>query len=301
MINELLPKVIVPNELLNSSYEYTSHEIDLLCRVYSEIRRNTGSVFQFDLLELSQLMGDSGRKYEYLRTAIKNLLSKPMEYWHEDLKITIIASPISSAKIIGKRGQVIIEVQADLAKWIKETSSQYTEFDLNAIMKLRGKYSKRIYMNCRQFLSTGMWYINFEKLRQQLKIEGYDRLEDFKKRVIYPALDEINLLSDVKIEFSTIRSGRKVDTLCFSIVLKEQAVAVCVDKNQEKIMLEAGLSRWQVNNVFFTLSRNEIARALYDFNIRKAEIRNKAPYLVKTFEGRGVPMKAAIPNQLKIA
>ncbi len=308
MNTELLPKVVVPNELLNASYDYTTHELDLLCRLYSEIRRTPANLsacyFHLSISELADLLSESsGRRYEYLRAAVRGLISKPMEYYHSDSQCTIITAPLSACTINPKAGRVEFFVLPQLCTWIRETKKSYTEFDLYAVLKLRNKYSKRIYLHLRQWLSTGIWYTDQADLRALFEIDQdkYTRFEDFKKRILKPALEEINAKTELSVKLTNVKNGRTIEQLCFQVVLNEAAASVGFDERQQKVMEQAGLAKWQILNVFMTLAPDEIAKALYDFQLRKDSIKNKAPYLVQTFVSRGVPMNRAVPQQLKIA
>lgn len=302
MNTELLPAGILPNELINGRYEYTSKELDLMLRIYGEVRRRpVGNIYQMQIKELAELMGETGRNYEYLREAIRQLIRKPMEFWNPEEKKLTIAPPIGGAQFDRKTGKIDIYIMPQLAKWIRETRTTYTEFDLSAIMRIKGRYSKRIYLMCRQFLATGYVFKKPDELRGELKVDGYADLQDLKKRIIYPAIAEINEHTELTVQFSVLKHAKKVDVLQFTVALKEAAQDIYLDTKQIEYMIKEGLAPWQAQNVALTLTVTDIAKALYDYKLVRDRIRARAPYLVRIFENRGVVMNQKIPNQLKIA
>ena len=60
--------------------------------------------------------------------------------------------------------------------------------------------------------------ITLNELRKMLAIEGYNDWRNFDRRVLKPAIEEINEYSDrINIKYDTYRKGRMIDALNFII------------------------------------------------------------------------------------
>ena len=67
-----------------------------------------------------------------------------------------------------------------------------------------------------QFISTGERYLSLEKLSELFELRGqYPRFYDLKKRVIEPAINEINENTTLNVEWEPIKKGRTVIGLFF--------------------------------------------------------------------------------------
>ena len=55
-----------------------------------------------------------------------------------------------------------------------------------------------------------------DEIRKRLDAETYDRYADFKRKVLTPAIKEINRFSDdISISYEEIRNGKKVEKIMF--------------------------------------------------------------------------------------
>jgi len=299
---EILPKGIIPNELLAAEYRYTAQEIDLLMRIFTEIRmRSINPWYELPKRELALLMNNGGSAYENLRKALLGLQQKPLEYWNQQTNVVTICNIISAAQINRNTSEVRIYIHEPIAHWIKSTQSNYTEFELNAILKLRGKYSKLLYLKCSQWKFTGTYFCNVTELR---KIFGtgdkYEHLHNLRAKVINPAIAEINANTDLRVEVKTNKKGRNIDVLQFVVSHATEIMNIDTDEKLLKTMVTGGLAEWQAKNVLATLPREIITKQMYDFQCRRTHISNAGAYLYATFKNLDVPMSKAIPMQLSI-
>ena len=79
-----------------------------------------------------------------------------------------------------------------------------------------------------------------DELRKRLDAETYDRYADFKRKVIIPAIREINRFSDdMAISFEEIRSGKKVDKIMF-ILTYPHAIIIMENRQNKREQLNKG-------------------------------------------------------------
>lgn len=158
-----------------------------------------------------------------------------------------------------------------------------------------------------QYRATKIFSIDLAELRARLCLDDkYKVYQDFKKRVLMPAVDEINRHAEFSIELSGVeKTGQAAERLQFTMRQKQAFAAVVDDTKQMMFMIKNGLSNWQIENCYLTKTPAEMAPILYGIYLRlndknKAHINNRGAYLTKVLSGHGINMSQAQPRSLKI-
>ncbi|MCU7909505.1 MAG: replication initiation protein [Candidatus Thiodiazotropha sp. (ex Lucinoma aequizonata)] len=87
---------------------------------------------------------------------------------------------------------------------------------MNKVSGLNSYYAVRLYEMLIQFKSTGLLLISLESFKIRLGLDGkYSRFTDFRRRVIIPAIKELQAKSNLTIEWRTIRKKGAVSKLQF--------------------------------------------------------------------------------------
>lgn len=95
----------------------------------------------------------------------------------------------------------------------------YTPINLKIWFELKNSYSQRFYDLLRAWSGTKN-IINYklEYIRKVLLLENkYKVYSDFKKRVLLPAIKELNSTGYFEIEFKEVRKGRSIDSIDFIV------------------------------------------------------------------------------------
>ena len=111
------------------------------------------------------------------------------------------------------------------AYWLHvlRTDPNYTAYFLKHVAKFRSSYSIRLYEMLIQWKSVGSTEIEVDELRQLWVLENkYPAMCDLKKRVIEPALRDINEYSNLWVKVGQRKRGRRVHSLQFRFGLKQQ-------------------------------------------------------------------------------
>ncbi|WP_269915538.1 RepB family plasmid replication initiator protein [Acinetobacter sp. HY1485] len=112
----------------------------------------------------------------------------------------------------------------------------FTSYYLNQTANLKSVYAVRLYELIIQWKSVGKTPIFLvEKLRDQLGIDcnEYSRMEAFKRHVLDLGIEQINLHSDLNIEYVQQKKGRKIIGFFFKIN-KEETLRVTQKKLTKK-------------------------------------------------------------------
>ena len=131
----------------------------------------------------------------------------------------------------------------------------YSPIDLKLVKQARGFYTQKIYQLLRTWSRNNITVTKdytIEKLKKVCDIfEGtsYDRYDNFKRKVLKPAIEEINEKLNMKVEYEELKSGRRVTRIKFTCTDFEtrqyefnsddvivEANAPCEDNSYEKIL-----------------------------------------------------------------
>ena len=300
-MHELLDKKLaLSNEAINGRYDYTAQELDILMHIITQLVSQKEKS-NFIRLTYDQLDQTGDIDYKNIRAAIRGLLSKPLEIYYPETAQYFISNFISSAIIQKNNGLITIEVNERIRQIILNTRANYTTFEIRSILGLKSKYAKRIYLFCSQFKNTGVRYMALDDLKKNLGIsDKYHNISDLKKRCLDIAIKEINAVTELEVTYEFTRLSKKFEEITFLIKLNQDAAKISGNEMQCKFLRNIGLSEWQIENTTQTLSAQELHPILYQFNLNKDKIKNKAGYLVKILNENGVPMKQKISKQLKI-
>jgi hypothetical protein len=113
-------------------------------------------------------------------------------------------------------GRVGFSFGKEIIPYLQQLKTQFTKYRLGDIASLKSIYSIRLFEMLMQFQGTGIALVDLDKFKERLGIQGkYSAYKDLKKRVIEPAVSELNNKSHLTITFKSIREGRAIKKLQF--------------------------------------------------------------------------------------
>lgn len=107
---------------------------------------------------------------------------------------------------------------------------------LRYILPMRSRYSKRIYLMCREFIGSGERFCDndWALFKEKLQIPSTYNYYMIKKNVLQTAKDEINELTDIEIDYTIKekkkKGGTEPDSIQFTIKKKSNYDDVDLDK-----------------------------------------------------------------------
>jgi hypothetical protein len=116
---------------------------------------------------------------------------------------------------------VDFEINPRIKKYLIDLSN-YTQYYFENIARLNSAYSLRIYELLKQYQQKngdGWMNIELDKLKEALDINpiSYSRYNDFKRKVILKAQNELLEKTDICFTFEEKRTGRKITSIKFLI------------------------------------------------------------------------------------
>lgn len=239
-------RVVKSNELIQQSIYNLSlvqqkiilYVISMLRPYQLELSEVSFSIREFcDVAGLTPTDGNiAGSIYRSIKDAIMDIRNRAIWLEKPDGSITT-TSWVNKATIHKNSGTITIIIDEDLKEQLLNLTEYFTQYELLYVMNFKSKYTIRLYEYISSLLfdkrKTYTKRCTVEELRkrtgvdsggtgarQKASTEGgqiYPQYRDFKRRVLAPAVIEINQYSDKVVAFEEVTQGRKVVAVMLTI------------------------------------------------------------------------------------
>lgn len=160
------------------------------------------------IMPITAIMADGDKSnYQEARKQLKMLQTKLFEY--NDNGIWISSVFFSEVKFDSKNGNAVLEIPPTTWRVIMDFSDGYRLFEKEKALQLRSTYSMRLY----QLLSGQKCPLTYtlEYLKKMFGIsDKYPRPNDFIKRVVIPAKEELDKYAPYSFEYLPIYDHKGV-------------------------------------------------------------------------------------------
>lgn len=221
------PQIYKSNALVEASYRLTPAEQRIMLVCISQVRRDqpiTDEVlYSVSVAEYAALVGtESHSVYKELTAAALRL--KRREVWITErpngdgsTEETLITGWVQSIRYRKSEGRVELRFTKDMLPYLTQLTEQFTRYALEDIARMTSAHAMRLYELLCQWRGNGAREVSVEWLRDAFLLEDkYPAIKDFKKRVIDPAVEQINEYSPLWVKWSQRKTGRRVSHLVFT-------------------------------------------------------------------------------------
>lgn len=221
--------VVKENDFIQkASYNLTAEQQKLLAFVISKIKPTDKEFERYTIsaLDFANLAGiDPKNAYRDFKAMIEALDNKAT--WIKIGDDTIRFRVFSEGEYNERQGSISVVLNSRLKKYLLELSHNYTSYELWNILSLKSKHSIRLYELFKSYEYQHDKTFDYEELKSLLCVESYKVYSMFLQRVLNPALEEINLLTNLNVTFEPIRKGQHHKTvgIRFLITKKKQLQA----------------------------------------------------------------------------
>ncbi len=219
------------NALIRSSYRLTLTEqrIILACIAQVDSRKpiqlQKGGVprlWRITVKDFAQTFNiEKQTAYEGLKAAAKTLYERSIKT--HDGRYTEMFRWVS--KIGYHEGESYIDLRftPEVEPYLMGLHKQFTTYELKQIAEVNSAHSIRLFEFLMQFDNTGECRITIDDFKLHLGLEGkYPRFRDLKKRVIVPAVEELEAKAGLLIKWEVMRKKRKLHSLAFKFAENPQ-------------------------------------------------------------------------------
>lgn len=217
MKNDLV--VVKANSLIEASYRLSIDEIRILALTIGTMNpKSNQKIFDFTVAdfvrEFPEINMDNA--YKQIQLAIKRIYERSIKT--EDKERVTEFRWVSSRTYFKQEGRFRIAMTEEVMPYLTQLKGQFTQYQLKNIAYFNSIHSIRIYELITQYRSVGNREIVIDDLKKWLQVEeNYSRWNNFKARVLEPAIAEINEKSDLFVEVEQVKRGRSIYALRFII------------------------------------------------------------------------------------
>ncbi len=236
------------NKLINASYSLGIPEQRLIFLAIIEARAQKKLIDAKGVLQIhassyqEQFNVEKHTSYDALKSATSGLFEAYFEYTdiHEQTgkQAHHIIRWVQKISYIDDAGMVEMQFTDAVIPLITRLSEQYTEYELKQVSELQSEYSIRLYELMMQWKGVGKTSkIAIDDLRKKLGIEPeqYQRMNNFKARVLDHAIQQINSHTDIQADYQQHKTGKSITAISFSFKPKKIDKPAIDDKGYIKM------------------------------------------------------------------
>ena len=224
--------VVMANELIKGKSALTLNATKILRTAIMQIKPDDEEIKPFVIAveDFAELIGKETTDYLYndLKRVAKELLSSVIEIEDRTAKKNKWKGLNWCSECLCENGMFYIYLNNRLKPYLIGLQKLYTQYQLDFILQFRSIYGIRLY----ELIKMGLQNIKIIKPHQQVDVEimldvirratdtekTYPNISDFKKRVIVPAINDINKIPlGLIVSYDDIKKGRKVIGFTFHV------------------------------------------------------------------------------------
>lgn len=234
------------NALVEASYRLSLYEQRIILACISQVRRDEPlteqQLYTVSAQQISEMAGISvKRAYQHMKIASERLF---------DRRVTLHEAPNGNGKtkvrltrwvqeVVYQEnlGTVALRFSQPMVPYLSQLTEQFTRYALADVAKMTSAHAMRLYELLAQWRGTGERTVDIEWFREALQLEDrYTTLKDLKRRVLLPAIEQVNMHSPIWVEWSQKKSGRKITHFTFKFGDKVEQKSLTNKKNtREKL------------------------------------------------------------------
>lgn len=163
--------------------------------------------------------------YTELQSAVERLFERKLTIMNPDpgdpaLKRTVTRW-VSSINYYDGQGRIRLYFAPKILPYLANLAGSFTKYKLQHVTQFKSKYGVRLYELLMQWQGRGSREIEIDWLRECWELtEKYPRLEALKRKVINPAINDINTYSNLWVKYGQRKRGRRVVALQFQFGMK---------------------------------------------------------------------------------
>ena len=226
--------IVHANELVEASYSLNLTELRLIALASSLVdsrMKNIGelSISVQDYIESYNVK--SKNIYAELKDAVKSIMRKPIIIKDDNGNVKEISWLLSNQyNVQDNSSSISMQFSPLLEPYLFELKERFTVINFQYAARLNTPFSFRLYQwllrakNMRTNAEGGTVCVELSVawMKDAAQISNsYSEWRDFNKRVLTPAIDKINTVTDIYVHCEPVKKGRAVHAVKFNYVLEK--------------------------------------------------------------------------------
>lgn len=232
--------VIKANALIQQTrYNLSLQEQKLILHVIQLIKPEdedfkTYSFSVQDYCKICEIDYKNGKNYQNIKKSLKSLGDK--SFWVDTGEKEILMRWLNEIVIDKGTGIIDVELSKNLKPYLLQLKKFYTKYNYLYVSAMRSEYSIRFYELLKSYENQRQVVFKVEEIRRKLQVPDgkLPRWVDIRRYVIDQAQKEVNNLTDIMFKYETLKKGRRVEKVVFSIFTKDGKSQVIAQQRVER-------------------------------------------------------------------
>lgn len=197
----------------------------LISRIKPDTKITDGILLDYDVLCDVCGISRHPKNISDFRASLKELM-QPNSYYigkYEEIWAWIVYTKLEfqdeHGHINSNPKQVMITFNPALEAKLIDLRNKFTSYVLENILVLDTKYSIRLYELLSSYKNLTQKEFDFEDLKDLLQSPDYD-WDKFREKILKPSTEDINIYTDLNIDYTSIKNGRRIASVFFEIKTK---------------------------------------------------------------------------------
>ena len=165
-------------------------------------------------LPVRSVIPKGSHHYEEVHQAVISLMKKIVQHYDTNTNDWQAATMVSAARSVKKEGIIYLSIHPWVWDCILDFTKGFVRYDLAAAMSIQSPYALKLYFllsNQRSPISY-----SFAELYRLFGTEGkYSRPNDFVRKVLFPAKEELDDKSPWSCDLRPLKDGRRLSSCMF--------------------------------------------------------------------------------------
>jgi plasmid replication initiation protein len=218
-------QVVKSNEIIEKvKYNLTATEQKVLLFSISKIKPKDelNQTYEFKIKDFCDVVGidySSGSNIKNIKKAITNVSNKGFFILTDkERRQWDLVNWYNKVTISESDGMIYYSFGEFVNKYLLNLTRNFTQYKLLSILPMKSNTSIRLYELLKANNGKMITDITFDvdEIQEKLMIQ-YNDYNNFKKRVLDKAVEEINYYSDINVDYKPIREGRSIKAIEFTI------------------------------------------------------------------------------------
>lgn len=235
--------VVKDNALIQASYTLDLAEQRLILLAIIEARNSGQGITHDSLLRIhassyaKQFGVNDKTAYTVVKDASKGLFDRYVTYHDKNPKNgkdrSFHCRWVDKIGVEPDSGIVYMRFTSDVVPLITRLESHFTSYEIDKVANLSSIYAIRLYELIIQWRDNGVTQkYKIDDLRQKLGVEPdqYEKMHNFKARVIDLAIKQINEHTDITVKYEQHKTGRTITAMSFVFKIKKAPEPIAKDE-----------------------------------------------------------------------
>lgn len=221
------PQIYKSNALVEAQYRLSVAEQRIMLACMSQVRRDQSitddALYSVSAVDIAAMSDTSTKQtYRELEKAALRLKRREVRLFEEPngkghKRKVMLTGWVQTIIYIEEEGRVELRFTKDMLPYLSQLTEQFTRYALADVATMTSSHAMRLYELLCQWRDAGQREVSIEWLRNAFQLEGkYTALKDFKRRVLEPAVEQINKHSPLWCKWDQRKTGRRVSHLVFT-------------------------------------------------------------------------------------